>query len=81
MPPSKADLAKTIISFANDAGGELYIGIMDTPRKIIGIDDDKLMALEEKISSMIHDNCEPSILPVISSLSIDNKYILKVEIY
>jgi predicted HTH transcriptional regulator len=79
--PSKADLAKTIISFANDAGGELYVGISDHPRKIIGIDANKRMALEEKISSIIHDNCDPVILPEISFLSVDNKFILKVIIY
>ena len=27
--PSKSDLAKTIISFANDAGGEFYLGIIE----------------------------------------------------
>jgi predicted HTH transcriptional regulator len=25
--PTNADLARTIVAFANDAGGELYIGI------------------------------------------------------
>jgi predicted HTH transcriptional regulator len=29
--PSNADLAKTIIAFANDAGGEMYVGIKDNP--------------------------------------------------
>jgi predicted HTH transcriptional regulator len=34
--PSSADLAKTIVAFANDAGGELYIGIKDNPRQVTG---------------------------------------------
>ncbi len=41
--PSKADLCKTVVSFANDAGGEIYIGIKDNPREFIGIDEDKLL--------------------------------------
>jgi len=37
--PSKANLAKTIISFANDAGGEFYLGIKDKPRGVIGLNE------------------------------------------
>ena len=40
--PVSSDIAKTIIAFANDAGGELYIGIKDTPRKISGVIADEL---------------------------------------
>lgn len=29
--PANADINKTIVAFANDAGGELYIGIQDYP--------------------------------------------------
>ena len=32
--PSKANFAKTIISFANDAGGEFYLGIRDNLEKL-----------------------------------------------
>ena len=35
--PTNAELAKTIVSFANDAGGELYIGIKNNPREIAGL--------------------------------------------
>lgn len=51
--PKNADLAKTIVSFANDAGWELYIGIGNNPREIVGIADDELLATEEKISNII----------------------------
>ena len=79
--PSNAELAKTIISFANDAGGELYLGIKDNPREVAGVDENMLIALEEKISNIIHDNCEPLILPEISFLTHENKHILKTVIY
>ena len=29
--PTNSDLAKTVVAFANDAGGEIYIGINDNP--------------------------------------------------
>ena len=79
--PAKAELIKTIISFANDAGGELYIGIKDSPREVIGMNEDELIALEERISNIIHDNCEPVILPEISFLTCENKHIIKTLIY
>ena len=40
--PQKADLCKTVIAFANDAGGEVFIGIKDSPRKVVGVSEDEL---------------------------------------
>ena len=59
--PKVSDLAKTIVAFANDAGGELFIGIKNEPREITGIAEDEVMALEEQISNLIHDHCHPVI--------------------
>ena len=42
------ELAKTIIAFANDAGGELYLGIQDSPREVVGIDEERLIELSWK---------------------------------
>jgi predicted HTH transcriptional regulator len=79
--PTSADLSKSIISFANDAGGEIYFGINDSPREIIGINEDELIPFEEKISSIIHDICEPIILPEISFLTFDSKHIIRVAVF
>jgi len=46
--PTSSELAKTIIAFANDAGGEFYIGIQDNPREVIGLIEDDLLVIEEK---------------------------------
>jgi len=67
--PENADLAKTIVAFANDAGGELYFGVKNSPREVIGIYNDELMAIEEKVSSIIYDRCYPAILPEITFLT------------
>ena len=64
--PEHSDLAKTIVAFANDAGGDLYIGVTDDPREVVGLDEEKLMAIEEKISNIIFDRCYPAILPEIN---------------
>jgi predicted HTH transcriptional regulator len=81
MLPSNADLAKTIIAFANDAGGEFYLGIKDNPREIVGLDETKLIVIEEKITNIIHDQCHPSILPEIKFLNLEGKHVIKVQIF
>jgi len=79
--PKIADLAKTIVAFANDAGGELYIGIGNNPRELVGIAEDELFAMEEKISNIIYNRCYPAILPEITFLTEDNKHLIRVLVY
>ena len=79
--PTKADLCKTIIAFANDAGGVLFIGIKDSPRSVVGLSEDDIIKTEEKISSLIYDNCYPIISPDITILTVDEKLIIKVQVY
>lgn len=79
--PSKTDICKTIIAFANDAGGVLYIGIKDSPRKIVGVPEDSVIETEEFISNIVFDNCYPLINPDISAINIDNELVLKVQVY
>ena len=79
--PTKAEFAKTIISFANDAGGELFIGVKNNPRKISGIQQSQLDAIENQISNIIHDQCRPTILPEIDFIEHHDTYILRVYIH
>ena len=78
--PASSDLAKTIVAFANDAGGDIYIGI-DDKRNIVGLEEDDLPRMEEQISNMVYDRCYPTILPEISFLTMDDKHIIRVRIY
>ncbi len=79
--PENAELAKTIIAFANDAGGDLFIGISDNPREVVGLPEDDLVSIEEKLSNIIFDKCYPAILPEIKFLSIDEKHIIQVSVF
>lgn len=72
--PTNSDLAKTIVAFANDAGGNIFIGI-DKNRQIVGLPEDELTQMEEQISNMVYDRCYPTILPEISFLTVDDKHI------
>ncbi|WP_076792239.1 RNA-binding domain-containing protein [Chlorobium sp. KB01] len=79
--PTVSDLAKTIVAFANDAGGDLFIGIKNEPREITGISEDEVMLLEEQISNLIHDHCYPVIIPEISFHGMEGRRFIKVRIY
>ena len=79
--PEHSDLAKTVVAFANDAGGDLYIGVADDPREVVGLDEDKLVAIEEKVSNIIFDRCYPAILPEIKFISEENKHLIQVTVF
>ncbi|MCD6272533.1 MAG: ATP-binding protein [Deltaproteobacteria bacterium] len=61
--PKGNQLVRTAVAFANRAGGKIVLGVKDSPREIIGIAEDKLFALEERINSSIFDQCAPTIVP------------------
>jgi predicted HTH transcriptional regulator len=45
------------------------------------LNENDLIELEEKISNIVHDNCNPVILPEISFLIYEGKHIIKTQIY
>ena len=79
--PSSAEFVKTIIAFANDAGGDFYLGVKDNPRIVSGLDESKLITIEETIANIIHDSCDPVILPEISFLQSEGKHIIHIKIF
>src|SRR5687768_9446236 len=70
-------ISKTMISFANNRGGRLLIGVADDG-KIIGVKSEE----EEKymISKAAQQYCKPTIDPVFEEVYIDDKIVLVVEI-
>lgn len=78
--PSRSDLAKTIVAFANDAGGDLYIGI-NNQHVVSGLSEAELVSQEEQISNLIYDRCFPHILPEISFVTLEGKNVLRIHIY
>ena len=78
--PTNSDLAKTIVAFANDAGGDIYLGIANN-RRIVGLPEEDLPRIEEQISNMVYDRCYPTVLPEISFLSIEDKHVIRIRIY
>ena len=78
--PSNDSIIKTVIAFSNTSGGLLIIGVRDNG-EIIGIDNEDIFALQDKISSIIFDNCYPNIIPEIYTTNIDGKLLLVIEIF
>ncbi len=78
--PTSAELARTVIAFANDAGGDILIGVNDD-RTIAGLPENNLPRLEEQLSNMIYDKCYPAILPEISFMCANGKHLIRIHIY
>ena len=79
--PKNAQLAKTLVAFANDAGGEVFIGIKNNPRKIVGISEDELDVIENRISNLVNDFCNPTIFPEITFIEHKGKKVIRIFIH
>ena len=79
--PVDDKLERTAIAFSNSAGGDIYLGVSEKPRKVIGFKESEIMKLEEKISSRLYENCAPLISFNIAFINVNNKYIIKITIY
>lgn len=79
--PKGDHIARTVVAFANGAGGKIVFGVKNEPREIIGISDDELFALEERAANHIFDHCTPTIIPDIYIQNVDGKPLLVVEIF
>ena len=74
-------IEKTVIAFSNDAGGEIYLGIKNDSRKIIGFPEKEILKLEEQVSNIIFDNTQPNIISDIVVINHKGKYLLKISVY
>jgi len=72
-------ILKTIVAFANTAGGILAIGIRDKDRSIIGVENPLLE--EERLANLINDCLQPKIVPNIEIITYRNKILVLVEIF
>lgn len=70
-------IIKTVIAFANTAGGVIVVGIEDDG-KIVGIDDP--FKMEEKIASAIADNIKPLIMPDVEFATVEDKTLLIIKV-
>lgn len=76
---SSPNIIKTIIAFANTAGGTLILGVRDGDKALVGIDNP--IKEVEKMANLINDCISPKIAPNIDVVSYRNKNLLHVQIY
>lgn len=63
---SPEPLLRSVVAFANTAGGTLLVGVEDKTRRVLGVSD--ALTLEERLASLISDNIRPQLLPEIEIL-------------
>jgi predicted HTH transcriptional regulator len=70
---------RSVVAFANTAGGTLLVGVEDGTRHVRGLAD--ALAQEERMASLISDNIAPKLLPELEILPWRRTQLLAVRIY
>jgi predicted HTH transcriptional regulator len=72
-------IMRTIVAFANGAGGIVLIGVEDGTRKVRGLPN--VTKTEEQLASFISDRIEPRLGPEIHILPFRKTHVLAVEVF
>lgn len=75
---SPKPLLKTLVAFANTAGGRLVIGVADS-RQIVGVENP--LDEEERLCNLIADSIAPRLVPNVELLTVEGKTLLVVEVF
>ena len=81
VPQKSEKYIKSVIAFANTAGGKIVIGIDDETHEIVGVDKDGVFKIIDNITNTISDMCCPQIFPNIGVNTIDGKSVIVINIY
>ena len=71
-------IIKTVVAFANTAGGTIVIGIEDKTRKVVGIPH--ILLEEERMANLISDLISPMLMPDIDIISHTGKELLLIHV-
>jgi len=70
---------RTVVAFANTAGGTLLIGVEDATRHVRGVKSP--LDLEERLASIISDSIAPRLAPELEILPWRSTHVLAVQVY
>lgn len=76
---SPKNLLKTLVAFANTAGGQVIIGVDDQTRVPVGVGHP--LDEEERLCSLIADSIHPRLAPDIEMMTVDGKTLLLVKVF
>lgn len=81
LPPKSQTWVKTIVAFANGAGGKFVLGV-NNKREFVGLSKTvDLFELKDNIADTIDQMCEPQIMFDITAEMIDNAQLLVVNVF
>ena len=75
---SPKPIIKTLVAFANSAGGRLVVGVADD-RTVVGVEHP--LDEEERLCNLIADSIVPRLVPTIELITVENKTLLLVEVF
>ena len=75
---SPSPLLKTLVAFANSAGGRLVLGVADD-RQVIGFSSP--LDEEERLCNLIADSIAPRLVPNVELVTFEGKTLLLVEVF
>ena len=81
VPKKSEKYIKSVIAFANTAGGKIIIGVDDKTHEIIGVDKNEVFKIIDNITNTISDMCYPQIFPSIEVDTIEEKSVVVIEVY
>lgn len=70
---------KTLVAFANTAGGMLLVGVEDRTRNVRGVSD--ALDVEERIANIVSDSIAPRLLPEIEILPWRRTQVIAIQIH
>lgn len=83
--PTQDGLADEMAAFANSAGGVLLLGVEDRSREVVGIEIDRLDAVETLLRQACEDAIKPPLAPIIERMILPDtsgveQAIIRVEV-
>ncbi len=76
---SSEGVLRSIVAFANTAGGIVLIGVEDRTRRVSGIENP--LSLEERLASLIADNIRPHLVPDLEILPWRRTHVVALQVY
>ena len=77
--PAPDSVLRTLVAFANTAGGVILIGVEDRTRHVRGAPEP--LEMEERVASLVSDSIVPRLLPDLEILAWRRTHILAVQVH
>jgi ATP-dependent DNA helicase RecG len=76
---SPGGVLRSVIAFANTAGGTLLIGVEDKSRHVRGVKEP--LAMEERLANLVSDNILPRLVPELEILPWRRTHVLALQVF